>query len=369
MRPERRKTWHGFVATLVGMLLVGGCRGVPEGPTAPCLDCLEPVEHVADNQIAGRWNLYYEYDHSDREVCGQRAVGVVNGGGPPGAFGGLVMLVSVGLHFEDGRVEWQHDRPIRLVEGNRWATSVSAARLEGLRVELRGPCNGHDDDCDGRVDEGALPRVRTCGRGACTVSVIAACVDDCIPGEPSPEVCNGVDDDCDGAVDEAITPEVIACGGACGGEGARVCIDGVLVDECPPGDMTCESDGGDAGVGVADGDEGIECRLVDEIVNLGLWACNVGHDIGFHDEPNPAGVWACLDDNQRGCSEEHLEAWCNRAESEFESRWCHLKERLLLESFPECEVADTMRTEDGLKWAYCVDFAAGVCPESRIWGN
>ncbi len=52
-------------------------------------------------------------------------------------------------------------------------------------------CDGNDDDCDGRVDEGALNACGQCGP---------------LPGE----VCNDIDDDCDGAVDEAVDN---ACGG------------------------------------------------------------------------------------------------------------------------------------------------------------
>jgi hypothetical protein len=46
----------------------------------------------------------------------------------------------------------------------------------------------------------------TCGVGECARTV-DGCLDgvpqDCVPGEPSPEVPNGLDDDCDGEVDEA----------------------------------------------------------------------------------------------------------------------------------------------------------------------
>ena len=53
-------------------------------------------------------------------------------------------------------------------------------------------CDGADDDCDGREDEGVL---NACGERG-----------------PAPaEVCNATDDDCDGAVDEGLP--VNACGG------------------------------------------------------------------------------------------------------------------------------------------------------------
>lgn len=60
-------------------------------------------------------------------------------------------------------------------------------------------CDGQDNDCNGRIDEGARPR---CGVGWCE-RLAPSCFDGvCSPGEPNPEVCNGVDDDCDGEVDE-----------------------------------------------------------------------------------------------------------------------------------------------------------------------
>jgi hypothetical protein len=76
-------------------------------------------------------------------------------------------------------------------------------------------CDGRDEDCDGRIDDG-LGTV-ACGVGACAVTG-PACVDgrlsDCVPGAPRAETCNGVDDDCDGETDEALPP--IACRlGAC----------------------------------------------------------------------------------------------------------------------------------------------------------
>ncbi|MGE0784743.1 MAG: MopE-related protein [Sandaracinaceae bacterium] len=61
-------------------------------------------------------------------------------------------------------------------------------------------CNGADDDCDGRIDEGVANACGGCG--------------------PAPaEVCNGADEDCDGTVDEGATN---ACG-MCGPPPAEVC--------------------------------------------------------------------------------------------------------------------------------------------------
>jgi len=48
-------------------------------------------------------------------------------------------------------------------------------------------CNGLDDDCDGRVDEGVANECGGCGG-------------------PAEEICNGLDDDCDGELDEDLVP-------------------------------------------------------------------------------------------------------------------------------------------------------------------
>jgi hypothetical protein len=52
-------------------------------------------------------------------------------------------------------------------------------------------CNGSDDDCDGRIDEGTLNACDACGA---------------TPGEQ----CDGVDNDCDGQIDESLSKN--ACG-------------------------------------------------------------------------------------------------------------------------------------------------------------
>jgi hypothetical protein len=71
-------------------------------------------------------------------------------------------------------------------------------------------CNGLDDDCNGRVDEGLV------------------CTGSCTP--TGPEICNGVDDDCNGAVDEADPALGTPCGtdeGECS-PGVNVCIRGMI---------------------------------------------------------------------------------------------------------------------------------------------
>jgi MYXO-CTERM domain-containing protein len=127
-------------------------------------------------------------------------------------------------------------------------------------------CNGIDDDCDGRVDEGVL---NACGQcGPAPVEVCNGVDDDCDGlvdegvrnacggcGAVPVEVCNGVDDDCDGAIDESV---VNACGG-CAAVQPEVCngvdddCDG-LVDNVPgtadPLERPCGMDIGQCRSGV-----------------------------------------------------------------------------------------------------------------------
>ena len=65
-------------------------------------------------------------------------------------------------------------------------------------------CDGEDNNNNGQVDDGLGET--TCGLGEC-VNTVDNCVDgqeqQCVPGEPSPEICtNNRDDDCDGLTDE-----------------------------------------------------------------------------------------------------------------------------------------------------------------------
>jgi hypothetical protein len=82
-------------------------------------------------------------------------------------------------------------------------------------VEL---CNNKDDNCDGKVDEGARP---TCGLGWCTRAA-TDCSSTCVPGPPMVEVCNNYDDDCDGVKDNGTNLQL--CGDA-----SVVCSEGRCV--------------------------------------------------------------------------------------------------------------------------------------------
>jgi hypothetical protein len=116
-------------------------------------------------------------------------------------------------------------------------------------------CNGRDDNCDGRVDEDALP---TCGVGWCR-SYASGCSSTsvCVPGTPRKEECNLFDDDCDGVDDNGTDLEL------CGRPGVT-CRLGQCVPEGEvgaDGASATTGSGGSAGVdpiGTAGGPGGLD---------------------------------------------------------------------------------------------------------------
>jgi len=93
----------------------------------------------------------------------------------------------------------------RCIEG-KWGDSCTGEVLPAAGEA----CNGQDDDCDGRIDEG-LGLLR-CGLGECAGDLLAcppagAGVLEVCPGAPASdaEECDGLDNDCDGAIDEDCT--------------------------------------------------------------------------------------------------------------------------------------------------------------------
>ncbi|MEM9189947.1 MAG: hypothetical protein AAGF12_12265 [Myxococcota bacterium] len=129
----------------------------------------------------------------------------------------------------------------RACVGSTWSACL------GQRIPVAETCNGEDDDCDGAVDEidgdlscdTGLAGVCATGELRCQ-GAFAVCVR---LEERGPEVCDGDDDDCDDRVDEgteeafypdatagcALVDGVFDCEGICVA-GQRLCQGGMLAD-------------------------------------------------------------------------------------------------------------------------------------------
>ncbi|MCB9529369.1 MAG: putative metal-binding motif-containing protein [Myxococcales bacterium] len=153
-------------------------------------------------------------------------------------------------------------------------------------------CNADDDDCDGRTDEGIAPTSITCGRGTCASTGVRVCtggdlIDHCVPGEPEAEVCDGLDNDCDGRIDDEIPAMPTACGiGACAAAGNATCRDGALTDDCAPGAPRAEV-----------------CNDTDD-------DCDGATDEGIADRPTACGQGACAAVGVLACADGDLVDSC-----------------------------------------------------------
>jgi len=144
----------------------------------------------------------------------------------------------------DGRVDESLTRPAcsktagvcagkkKTCEGSRGWRDCTASEYGGDYEAKETRCDGKDNDCDGRVDEGLTAPACSKSKGVCAgktkTCAGAAGWKDCTAADFGPDyeaaetTCDGKDNDCDGVVDDV--PEAPPCaldGGVCAGKRMR----------------------------------------------------------------------------------------------------------------------------------------------------
>ncbi len=162
-------------------------------------------------------------------------------------------------------------------------------------------CDGLDNDCDGRVDEGFMSTTSSCGDGVCAARGSSSCARgalslNCAPLPPTgaDADCDALDNDCDASTDEDYPPVIDRCGvGACATSAPSSCVGGAVQNNCVPlnplgDDVTCD--------GVDDDCDGLvdesytptptTCTFGIVCVQPGLKQCVSGRRVDVCDPPS-----------------------------------------------------------------------------------
>jgi hypothetical protein len=239
-----------------GTQAVGLCRGgmaaCVEGEPGACMGEVLPGDEVCangqDEDCDGRADEGCVCNDGDTQPCGND-VGLCRRGiqhcanNAYGPCEGETGPVAEACNGEDDDCDGRTD------EGT--LNACGACGLVPAEV-----CNGADDDCDGSTDEGfGIGEACSEGVGACRRDGVVTCPaangDFCsvTPGEPIGELCNAQDDDCDGQADEGV---VRPCGSEVGScrPGTEVCTNGQFgacmgavgpeMETCNEGDDDCD---------------------------------------------------------------------------------------------------------------------------------
>ncbi len=196
--------------------------------------------------------------------------------------------------------------------GTACSVGVGACRVFGVRVcsedgvvvvcdaEAGAPvdeaCDGADNDCDNRADEGFGGLREPCrvGVGGCQRFGVGLCSGDgsrvqcsVSAGPVEDEVCDRLDNDCDGTTDEGYAGLGTACSvgdGVCRRVGVRVCAE-------DGGGVVCDAEAEEAGAETCDGrDDDCDGTVDEGYAGVGT-PCSVG--VG---DCERAGVRVCSED-------------------------------------------------------------------------
>jgi hypothetical protein len=203
------------------------CGGVPGKPTDEICD-------GKDNDCNGRIDDKPGMIGGDSQNCG--GCGIVCAAAanttPACLMGGCIAMCATGF-----------------VDADRNPMNGCECQLSNNGIEI---CDGKDNDCNGATDEGVGMQVYAGPAGTAGVGVCAPGLKVCKDGTlvdarpatvPTQEVCDGVDNDCNGKVDDGVS--FLTDSKNCGGCGI-VCAGGMACQNgrCPGGTMTMGGDGG-----------------------------------------------------------------------------------------------------------------------------
>ena len=213
-----------FVALLVGLALgLGGCKVQPY-----CLNCIDGAVVINGEVVIPDGSTVTGTGGGGADAGGTGVIVGPDGGLIPVADGGVLPTgctrgAKEKCDGHDDDCDFKVDEDAVITKNDCETHGVCAGTQPvclGGKSACRYPpewemdetvCDGADNDCDGRIDEAFAMLGDPCsvGSGACVKEGRLGCNAsgtglecDAKAGAPKKEVCDGIDNDCDGMVDE-----------------------------------------------------------------------------------------------------------------------------------------------------------------------